>query len=163
MWRKNIIKNYSSGRSKLAFKWRIFCHPSHVLHDVLIKQIFNVNLTPHTVSSLTIRKVSCCHTAVVMKNYIFWDTTPCSLLKVNYSFGGRYRLHLHGRRINQSINQHEECNLVFFLILCSFLIWLIFITRSSERSVYFQWTTRRYFSEGRILEYNSAPELRSLR
>jgi hypothetical protein len=31
------------------------------------------------------------------KNIIFWDTTPCSLLKVNRSFRGTYRLHLLGR------------------------------------------------------------------
>jgi hypothetical protein len=27
-------------------------------------------------------------TAVVMKRHIFWDITPCSLLKVNLCFGG---------------------------------------------------------------------------
>jgi hypothetical protein len=34
-------------------------------------------------------------TAVVM-SYIFWDTTPCSPLKVNQCFGGTCRLHLQG-------------------------------------------------------------------
>jgi hypothetical protein len=32
-------------------------------------------------------------TAVVMKSSIFWDITPCSLLKVNRRFGGIYHLH----------------------------------------------------------------------
>jgi hypothetical protein len=36
-------------------------------------------------------------TAVVMKNTIFWDITPCSPLTVNRRFGGTYRLHLKPR------------------------------------------------------------------
>jgi hypothetical protein len=31
-------------------------------------------------------------TAVVMKSSIFWDLTPCSLLKANRRFGGTRRL-----------------------------------------------------------------------
>jgi hypothetical protein len=41
-------------------------------------------------------------TAVVMKNSIFWDTTPCSPLKVNRHFGGTCGLHVLGRRINHA-------------------------------------------------------------
>jgi hypothetical protein len=37
-------------------------------------------------------------TAVVMKSIIFWDVTPCSLLRCNRRFGGTYRIHLQGRR-----------------------------------------------------------------
>jgi hypothetical protein len=37
-------------------------------------------------------------TAVVMKGINFWDMTPCSLLSFNRRFGGKYRLHLQGRR-----------------------------------------------------------------
>jgi hypothetical protein len=37
-------------------------------------------------------------TAVVMKSTVFWDITPCSPLSVKRRFGGKYRLHLHGRR-----------------------------------------------------------------
>jgi hypothetical protein len=37
-------------------------------------------------------------TAVVMKTIIFWDVTPCSLLRCKRRFGGTYRLHLQGRR-----------------------------------------------------------------
>jgi hypothetical protein len=32
--------------------------------------------------------------AMVTKSYIFWDITPCSPLKINQRFGGKYRLHL---------------------------------------------------------------------
>jgi hypothetical protein len=35
--------------------------------------------------------------AVVMKNSIFWDVTPCSPLKVSRRFGGTYHLHLQGQ------------------------------------------------------------------
>jgi hypothetical protein len=33
-----------------------------------------------------------------LKRIIFWDVTPCSLLRCNRRFGGTYRLHLQGRR-----------------------------------------------------------------
>jgi hypothetical protein len=47
-------------------------------------------------------------TAVVMKSSIFWDITMCSPLKVNRRFGRICRLHLEGRRIGQTRNQHES-------------------------------------------------------
>jgi hypothetical protein len=43
-----------------------------------------------------------------VKSYIFWDTTPCSPLKVNLCFGEIFCLHLHGRRISQAINKCES-------------------------------------------------------
>jgi hypothetical protein len=49
-------------------------------------------------------------TAVVMKASKFLDITPCSPLKVYRRFGGKYRLHIHGRRINQATRQHEACS-----------------------------------------------------
>jgi hypothetical protein len=58
-------------------------------------------------------------TVVVMKSSIFWDITPCSLLKVNRRFGGTYRLHLQDRRISEARNQYETCSkpmLVSFLV-----------------------------------------------
>jgi hypothetical protein len=33
-----------------------------------------------------------------MKSIIFWDVTPCSLLRCNRRFGGIYLLHLQGRK-----------------------------------------------------------------
>jgi hypothetical protein len=38
-----------------------------------------------------------------MKNTIFWDITRCSLV-VHQHFGGKYRLHFRGRRVNQARN-----------------------------------------------------------
>jgi hypothetical protein len=46
-------------------------------------------------------------TGVVMKTRIFLDITPCSVLKINRSFGGVCRSHLHGRGISQAGNQRE--------------------------------------------------------
>jgi hypothetical protein len=42
-----------------------------------------------------------------MKNYIFWDITPCSPLKVNRHFGGTCHIHRLGRRVNQVRNQYK--------------------------------------------------------
>jgi hypothetical protein len=39
-------------------------------------------------------------TAVVMKNSVFWDITPCSPLKVKRRMGETCRLHLQGRRVS---------------------------------------------------------------
>jgi hypothetical protein len=48
-----------------------------------------------------------------MKSTIFWDITPCSLLSVNRSFGGTYRLHLQSRK--NKLNQPPA----FTLVSCS--------------------------------------------
>jgi hypothetical protein len=47
-------------------------------------------------------------TAVFMKSTIFWDITPCSPLKDNGCFGGKYRLHLQGRKISTARNQRDS-------------------------------------------------------
>jgi hypothetical protein len=47
-------------------------------------------------------------TAVVMKSSVFWEMTPYSPLKVNWSFGGTCSLHLLGRRISQETDQRES-------------------------------------------------------
>jgi hypothetical protein len=46
-------------------------------------------------------------TAVVTRGNVFWDITPCSPFKVNRCFGGIYRFHHQGRRINRARNQSE--------------------------------------------------------
>jgi hypothetical protein len=59
-----------------------------------------------------------------MKSSTFWVITLCSPLKLNRRFGGTFRLHLQGRRINRERNQ-----------------------RSFETSVDFQRITLRYIPE----------------
>jgi hypothetical protein len=47
-------------------------------------------------------------TAVVMKNIVFWDITPCSSLKSNRRVRGTYRLHNQGR-ISRERYQRGTC------------------------------------------------------
>jgi hypothetical protein len=85
------------------------------------------------------------HTAVLMKSPVFWNITPCSLLKVNRRFGGIYRLHRQVPRIkpskkpawNQVPGKASTLNTE--------------ATCSSETSVDFQRTTRRYIQDDRTL------------
>jgi hypothetical protein len=85
-------------------------------------------------------------TAVVMKIIIFWDMTPCSLLRFNRRFGGTYRLHLQGRRNKFS----NACCLLACWFLLKFFFrpwrWMKAIC-SSETSVETQRTTRRHIPE----------------
>jgi hypothetical protein len=69
-------------------------------------------------------------TVVVMKSIIFWDITPCSLLKVNRRFGGTYCLHLQGWRISWERN-HIGCRWQAELLLSR---KAIYIWRVSELS-----------------------------
>jgi hypothetical protein len=41
----------------------------------------------------------------LLKNAVFWDVAPCGFI-INKRFGGRCRLHLHGRKNNAS---DEQC------------------------------------------------------
>jgi hypothetical protein len=34
--------------------------------------------------------------SILLKNTLFWDVTPCSLLKISRHFGGKYSLNLQG-------------------------------------------------------------------
>jgi hypothetical protein len=93
-------------------------------------------------------------TAVVMKSPIFWDITPCSPLKVNRRFGEKRRLHLQGRRVSQKINLSEAllatCLTLLYRLTYSSTVKMEAIC-SSETSVDFQRTTRRYIPEDRTL------------
>jgi hypothetical protein len=40
--------------------------------------------------------------------YIFWDITPSIMMKINRHFGGIYRLHLQGRSVSQTRNNHRS-------------------------------------------------------
>jgi hypothetical protein len=45
--------------------------------------------------------------AVIMMSPMFWAIMSCSPLKVDWCFGGVYRLHIQSRRISQQRNQHK--------------------------------------------------------
>jgi hypothetical protein len=42
------------------------------------------------------------------QSFLFWDRTPCSLLKVNRRFGGTYHRYLQVRRRRQARIQRES-------------------------------------------------------
>jgi hypothetical protein len=75
-----------------------------------------------------------------LKSTIFWDITPCSLLKVNPCFRGTCRLHLQGRKIKRARNQRES---------------------RSQAELCFQWITRRYIPEDSTLHNHHCENLTS--
>jgi hypothetical protein len=85
-------------------------------------------------------------TAVVMKSTIFWDMTSCRPLKVNWRFGGTYRLHL------ESGISRVGSPPAFPLVFCSAYSPLkMEAICSSATSVDFQRARRRYIPEDRVL------------
>jgi hypothetical protein len=93
-------------------------------------------------------------TAVTMKNAVFWDVTPC-ISCVNRRFGGKYRLHLQGRKIRQ------QGTIVSWWLqtapgftLADFSTLKIEAIRSSETSVDAR-STRRLNPEDGILRSHS--------
>jgi hypothetical protein len=79
-----------------------------------------------------------------MKSTIFWDTMPCSPLKVNWHFGETYRLHLQCR-ISWATYQRESRWQAYSTLKMETIC-------SSETSVDFQRTTWRYIPEDSILQ-----------
>jgi hypothetical protein len=97
-----------------------------------------------------------------MNSTIFWDITPCSLLRVSRRFGRTYRLHVQGRKINRARNQREsrwQAELVS--CLAYFLTLKMEAICSSETSVGSQWTTRRYIPEDGTIHNHRIENLKS--
>jgi hypothetical protein len=95
------------------------------------------------------------------QRWILWDITPCSPLKVNRRFGETYRLHLQDRKISRARNQ--LCLPPAFMLVC----YSAYLSTpkmkaicSSETSVDFQRTTRRYIPEDNTLHESRALTLR---
>jgi hypothetical protein len=99
---------------------------------------------------------------VIMKSSVFWDIMPCTLLKVNWHFGGTCCLHLQGQRISQASNQQERGSkeqvallaACFMLVTC--LVYSLTLkmeaTCSSKMSAEVQWNTQHYITEERTLQ-----------
>jgi hypothetical protein len=104
------------------------------------------------------------HKIVNLSN-IFWNITPCRPLKVNWRFGGTYCLNLQDRRISwvryecESRWQVETFTPVFCTAYSSILNMEAIV--SSETSVDFQQSTRRYISEESTLHYHCCEDLKS--
>jgi hypothetical protein len=106
-----------------------------------------------------------------MKSCIFWDITPCSPFKVNRRFGGTYR-HRQGRRISHARNQRKSrwqaglcsagaknkpnkkpgCTITLVSCLAYSSTLKMEATCSSETSIDFRRTTRRYIPEDGTLQ-----------
>jgi hypothetical protein len=89
-------------------------------------------------------------TAVIIKSSLFWYIPLRSQLKVNWTLGGICRLYHQSRRIWEARNQNERSyqaeQLIFKMVSCLAYSSALKMdaTCSSETSVYFQRTTRRY-------------------
>jgi hypothetical protein len=104
-------------------------------------------------------------TVNTLKNSVFWDITPCSPSKINWRFGEICRLHRQSRRISQAIKQRESLFATCFtLVSClSYSSTLkMEVTCSSETSVDFRRTTRRYIPEDRALHNHRCENFKSL-
>jgi hypothetical protein len=77
-------------------------------------------------------------TAVTMKNAVFWDVTPCRSC-VNRRFGGKYRLHLQGRKNSRERNRREQVAAATLKIEA---------IRCTETSVHTGSTPRHFLEDG---------------
>jgi hypothetical protein len=87
-----------------------------------------------------------------MKNSIFWDITPHKSVEVNRHFGGTYRLHLQGWRVNQATITLFACFVLFSCLAYSSNLMMEAICFSGISTlVEFQRPTRCYIPEDRDL------------
>jgi hypothetical protein len=98
-------------------------------------------------------------TFVILKNSIFWDVTPCSMLKVNRRFGGICSFHFHGRRIHQARNKHEAVNKQR-VCLAYYSTLKMEEAYYPESSVNFQQASRQYIPEHRTLHNHRCKNLK---
>jgi hypothetical protein len=88
-----------------------------------IPPISSLNLST-VIKKVVLYKTTCVlHNSLscTMKSSVFCDIRPWIPVKVNWRIGGACCLHLHGRKITQSWNQHELSLLLsscFTLISC---------------------------------------------
>jgi hypothetical protein len=64
-------------------------------------------------------------TAVTIKSMVFWVTKPCTLVQIQWRFGGTHHLHLQGQRISQARHQQEAGNGSDYYLKCRQYITLI--------------------------------------
>jgi hypothetical protein len=103
-----VGEEYRSNRRKPA---SVLLCPSQIPYDLNWNRSRYAVAGSRRLTARTFRRGYCVGlevlTTVVTKGTIFWDTTPCSPLKVNRRFGGTHRLHLQGR-ISRERNQRES-------------------------------------------------------
>jgi hypothetical protein len=84
-----------------------------------------------------------------LKSSIFCDIKQYNPFKDNRRFEGTFRFHLHGRRISRKEPWLAICFMLAFLLVYSSTLKME-ATYSSETTVGFQRTIRRYIPEDRI-------------
>jgi hypothetical protein len=101
--------------------------------------------------------------AVTMKNAVLWGVAPCRSDRLNRSFGGSYRIHLQGKKIQREqvaaellLPAHAGSSLADFSTLKMEAI------RSSETSVQSITSTRRHTPKYGILHFVSCPHFSML-
>jgi hypothetical protein len=81
-----------------------------------------------------------------LKSTVFCGVTPCSLMDVHRLLGEVFCLHIHGWNLIQAIN-HPEAGCMMVSCLTHSSILKMEVLLSSEISMKFYWTTRRYIPE----------------
>jgi hypothetical protein len=97
-----------------------------------------------------------------LKSTIFCDITPCSPLKVNRRFVGRYRLHFQDR-ISLARYHRDRFSTYFFTLVSSLAYTTLKMEAIyfSETSVNCQRTTQRYIPAYRTLHNHCCANLKS--
>jgi hypothetical protein len=90
--------------------------------------------------------------AVSMKNTVVRDVAPCSMASVHLHSGLTHYIVLQVQRRSQESDQQEQVVIYFLVVAClAYSSNLKMAVHSSETSVKFQRTTRRYIPEYKTL------------
>jgi hypothetical protein len=109
----------------LPWKWRQYINRKLRL---TFNELYNVisqttELFIRQLVAIIIRSciISVFYLTLMLKSSIFWDITQCSLLKVNWRFGEKFRLHLQRRKISETRDQPPALTHVSWLVHSSTL------------------------------------------
>jgi hypothetical protein len=113
-------------KSNIWGNWRFEGRGDQLFISFPVLMITESDLYFRTIQNLMVWNVSWAITGFAFNHFwriiILWDKTLCSPLKVNWRLGGKYRLHLQGRRINEArkiVKAHDL--LTTFFRPCFFL------------------------------------------
>jgi hypothetical protein len=160
---------YTSSLCSSFSCWEISLKTCHYIRitNTLNHAVFSTkSASPHFASVHT-------HFVQDFRSSQLWNITPCSAVKVSIRSGETCRFHLQGRKIVHTINQHKSGSYIsylFYAVLIVCLLCLLFdsvwfaslaysstikldSTFSSETSVQFHRTARRYVTEETGLYY----------
>jgi hypothetical protein len=99
--------------------------------DVPVRFSVHVGLPSYTEEPIFINRIYFFHSDGY-EAFSLLDIAPCSPLKLNWRFGGTYRLHLQDRRVNEALLP------IFFMLVSCLATRKVEVTYSFETSVDFQ-------------------------